>query len=102
MSFRRLFPAPPSGATSSGGQFDSWRSSILAGLGDPGFDDPNWFARTPKTSQHIFISSAQAGTIIPAGVKAYPEHTMRNDGTPLSPVTFEDPHVIVGEPVSAP
>ncbi|MBA7476526.1 hypothetical protein ES707_11912 [subsurface metagenome] len=58
------------------------------------FDDPNWFARTPKTSRHIFLSSAQAGTVIPAGVKAYPEHTMSNDGTPLSPVMFEAPYAI--------
>lgn len=64
------------------------------------FDDPNWFARTPKTLRHIYLSSAQAGTVIPAGVKAYSEHTMRNDGTPLVPVTFEEPHVI-GEQLDA-
>jgi hypothetical protein len=58
------------------------------------FDDPNWFARTPKTTRHIFLSSAQAGTIIPAGVKAYAEHAMGNDGTPLAPMIFEAPHVI--------
>jgi hypothetical protein len=65
-------------------------SASIAGT----FDDPNWFARTPKTTRHIFLGSAQAGTIIPAGVKAYSEHTMRNDGTPLAPVTFEHPHAI--------
>jgi hypothetical protein len=66
------------------------------------FEDPNWFVRTPQTTRHIFLDSAQAGMVIPAGVKVYREHTMRNDGTPLAPVTFEEPHVIDGKPVSAP
>ena len=29
------------------------------------FDNPNWFARIPKLSKHIFLSSAQDGTVIP-------------------------------------
>jgi hypothetical protein len=65
------------------------------------FDDPNWFAPTPKTS-HIFLSAAQAGTVIPAGVKAYPEHMMRNDGTPLASVMFDEPHVIDASRLDAP
>jgi hypothetical protein len=58
------------------------------------FDNPNWFARTPLTSRHIFLDSAQQGTIIPAGVRAYREHTMLNDGTPVEPITFDRPHAI--------
>ncbi|MBI5321314.1 GFA family protein [Bradyrhizobium sp.] len=58
------------------------------------FDDPDWFERTPLTSRHIFLDSARQGTIIPAGVRAYREHTMLNDGTPVEPVIFEQPHEI--------
>jgi hypothetical protein len=58
------------------------------------FDDPDWFERTPQMSRHIFLDSAQQGTIIPAGVRAYFEHTMLNDGTPVEPMTFERPHAI--------
>ncbi len=62
------------------------------------FDDPNWFARTPKTSRHIFLDSAQEGTVIPAGFKAYRQHATLNDGTPVEPLVFEHPHAIAGEP----
>ena len=47
------------------------------------FDDPDWFERTPQISRHIFLNSAQQGTMIPAGVRTWREHTMRNDGTPV-------------------
>lgn len=63
------------------------------------FDDPNWFERTPSMSRHIFLDSAQQGTIIPAGVRAYREHTILNDGTPVAPITFGQPHAI--EKISA-
>ena len=62
------------------------------------FDDPNWFARTPKMSRHIFLDFAQRGTIIPAGVGAFREHTMLNDGTPVAPMMFEKPHAIDAGP----
>ena len=61
------------------------------------FDDPNWFARIPEISKHIFLSSAQNGTMIPAGISSYLEHEIRNDGTPTEPTSFEQPHVI-GQP----
>jgi hypothetical protein len=60
------------------------------------FDDPNWFERSPKTSRHIFLDSAQQGTVIPAGFKAYRQHATRNDGTPLEPLVFEQPQTIAG------
>ena len=46
------------------------------------FDEPNWFDRTPQTSRHIFLDSAQRSTVIPAGFSAFREHAMLNDGTP--------------------
>jgi hypothetical protein len=58
------------------------------------FDDPDWFERTPLISRYIFLDSAQPGTIIPPGVRAYREHMMRNDGTPVEPMTFAQPHAI--------
>jgi len=43
------------------------------------FDDPNWFDRTPQTSRHIFLNSAQRSTVIPAGFSAFREHAMLNE-----------------------
>jgi hypothetical protein len=58
------------------------------------FDDPNWFERTPGMSWHIFLDSAQNGTVIPDGFSTFREHVMRNDGTLAEPVVFEQPHLI--------
>jgi hypothetical protein len=58
------------------------------------FDNPNWFERTPEISRHIFIDSAQHGTVIPAGFSTFREHSMLNDGTPAKPLIFEQPHTI--------
>jgi hypothetical protein len=58
------------------------------------FDNPDWFERTALISRHIFLDSAQQGTIIPAGVSAFRAHMMLNDGTPVQPITFEQPHAI--------
>ncbi|MFO1107850.1 MAG: GFA family protein [Bradyrhizobium sp.] len=66
----------------------------LVGIYGGTFDDPNWFERTPQLSQHIFLDSAQQGTIIPPGVRAYRQHMMRNDGTRVEPITFQRPHAI--------
>ena len=58
------------------------------------FDDPNWFDRPPKIARHIFLDFAQKGTVIPAGVSAFPQHALRNDGTWCEPVVFEQHHVV--------
>jgi hypothetical protein len=58
------------------------------------FDDPNWLERAPETLKHIFLGVAQRGTLIPAGVKTYPEHASNNAGEPLEPTVFDRPHVI--------
>jgi len=58
------------------------------------FDDPNWFSRTPDVARHIFLESAQHGTIIPAGMPTYPKHATRNDGTLADAEVFDEPHVI--------
>ena len=52
------------------------------------FDEPNWFDRTPQTSRHIFLDSAQRSTVIPAGFSALREHAMLNDGTPVRRLIF--------------
>ncbi len=58
------------------------------------FDDPNWFERTAENTRHIFLSVAQRGTVIPAGIKCFEQHTMTNDGTPLEPRVYDEPRVI--------
>ena len=65
------------------------------------FDDPDWFERTPQMSWHLFLDSAQRGTVIPAGVPAYRGHAMRNDGTLFECTTFERPHPIEKRSVEA-
>ena len=58
------------------------------------FDDPNWFSRSPDVARHIFLESAQHGTMIPAGMPTYQKHATRNDGTPAEPEVFDEPHII--------
>ena len=52
------------------------------------FDEPNWFDRTPQTSRHIFLDSAQRSTVIPAGFSTFREHAILNDGTPVRRLIF--------------
>lgn len=58
------------------------------------FDDPNWYARPPEKSRHIFLDFAQKGTLVPAGYETYRRHAVNNDGTPAEPTVFDQPHVI--------
>ena len=58
------------------------------------FDDPNWFKISPDSARHIFIGAARRDTILPAGVAAFEEHALGNDGMPLEPVLFGQPHII--------
>jgi len=58
------------------------------------FDDPNWFDRTAENSKQIFLSVAQNGTVIPAGVNTFQEHATTTDGTPIEPIVFSEPQVI--------
>ena len=58
------------------------------------FDDPNWFDITPENSKHIFLGVAQRGTVIPARVKTFTEHAALPDGTPVTPVIFDHPHIV--------
>lgn len=39
------------------------------------FDDPNWFARNPENTRHIFVDSAIKGDILPADYMLYRQHT---------------------------
>jgi hypothetical protein len=67
--------------------------SIVGGYGGT-FDDPNWFERTAENSKHIFLSVAQHGTVIPAGVACFELHAITNDGKPVEPRVFAEHHVI--------
>ena len=58
------------------------------------FDDPNWFERSPKNARHIFLSVAQLGTVIPAGIACFEEHATTNEGKPIEPRVYDEPHVI--------
>jgi hypothetical protein len=58
------------------------------------FDDPNWFARSPQMSRHIFLNFAQTGTVVPAGYDTFREHAANVDGTPAKPTVYDRPHLI--------
>jgi hypothetical protein len=70
------------------------RFSETCGVYAGTFDDPNWFAIGPENARHLFIEAARHDTILPAGIPAFREHALRNDGTPLEPVVFVQPHII--------
>ena len=63
------------------------------------FDDPNWFDIKPENSKHIFIDVARHETILPPNVACFSEHAMRNDGTPLEPVVFDQPQIVSSRPM---
>jgi hypothetical protein len=58
------------------------------------FDDPNWFAMRPDNTKHIFVGVARKDTILPADIAVFSEHAIPNDGTPLQPTLFGQPHYI--------
>lgn len=58
------------------------------------FDDPNWYERSAANSKHIFLSVAQHGTVVPAGIDCHEEHAMTNDGEALQPEVYDEPRVI--------
>jgi hypothetical protein len=74
--------------------FDFERFPEIYGVFAGTFDNPNWFARPAAISRHIFLDSAQRGTMIPSDVNTFQEHAMRNDGTPIEPVVFAEPRTM--------
>ncbi len=61
------------------------------------FDDPCWFAIDPATSKHIFLDSARADSIVPAGIPAFAAHATTNEGLAEEPTVFEAHHRIGGQ-----
>lgn len=70
------------------------RFSDVAGLYGGTFDDPNWFEYSASNAKHIFLSVARHGTIVPAGIPCFEEHATTNDGKPIEPEVFSEPHVL--------
>lgn len=58
------------------------------------FDVPNWFSRSPDVTRHIFLESAQHGTMILAGMTTYQKHSTRSDGTPADPEVFDEHYIV--------
>ena len=61
------------------------------GLFGGAFDDPNWFARDPQDSQHIFTRWARDDVVLPAGAALYTDHSLQLDGTANTPFTLTEP-----------
>jgi hypothetical protein len=70
------------------------RFTEVVGVYGGTFDDPNWFERSAKNSRHIFLSVAQHGSVIPAGIDCYEQHATTNDGKPIEPTVFSEPRLI--------
>jgi len=66
----------------------------VLGLCGGTFDDPNWFDRSADKCRHIFTGSAQAGTVLPAGIKTYAAHAIQLDGQPNEPIVFAHAMVV--------
>jgi hypothetical protein len=58
------------------------------------FDDPDWFPVDVDTTRHIYVDVARHDTILPAGVAVYRQHALLNDGTPLAPMTLDEPTTV--------
>lgn len=72
--------------------FERWPDIVGVYAGT--YDDPSWFEIRADNAKHIFLDSAKAGTIIPPGIKTYRQHATDNEGTPLEPTVFSQPHII--------
>ncbi len=67
------------------------RFPFVVGVYAGTFDDPSWFARSPETTACLFLDGAQAGALVPAGVRTYREHRTAHDGAPNETVVFDTP-----------
>jgi hypothetical protein len=70
------------------------RFADVVGLYGGTFDDPNWFESSGNNAKHIFLSVARRGTIVPAGIACFEEHATTNDGKPIEPKVFGEPHIL--------
>ncbi len=70
------------------------RFAAVVGVYGGTFDDPNWFERSAKNSKHIFLSVAQHGTVVPAGIHCFEQHATTNDGKPIAPTVYAEHRVI--------
>lgn len=61
------------------------------------FDDPDWFERGPDDARHIFLNSAQKGTMIPAGYQVFHEFVIDEKGKDVEPVVLESAIIIADD-----
>ncbi|MCZ4272728.1 GFA family protein [Maritalea porphyrae] len=55
------------------------------------FDNPDWFARTPENTRHIFTASAVQGDLFPAHFQLYRQHTSdSNTGKKNTPYILKE------------
>ena len=66
----------------------------IVGLYGGTLDDPDWVQITPDNAKHIFLGVARDGTYIPPHINTFIAHATKNDGTPIEPNVFDEPHKI--------
>lgn len=69
------------------------RNTAVCGILAGSLDDPNSFDHRAN-ARHIFVDSAQAGTVVPAGVPIYRIHIDELDGSAAKETVYPEPHVI--------
>lgn len=65
------------------------RFPSIVGLYAGTLDDPNWIEVTRKNSKQIFLDSARPDSVILAGMNAFGQHSLLNDGTLLDPTVID-------------
>ena len=63
------------------------------------FDDPNWFESSRRTRSTSSLMWRGTRPFFPLASPALAEHAMRNDGTALEPVVFDQPQIVGSRPM---
>jgi hypothetical protein len=62
------------------------------------FDDPAWFEIRPDNAKQIFIDLARPDSVLMPGLPTFGEHAILNDGTPVTPTVYDQPHIVGPRP----
>lgn len=69
----------------------------IVGVFSGTFDTTDWFTRTRENALHFFLSTAPAGTVLPAGFEVYDAHFWTEEGVPATPRIFDSHTLVTGE-----
>ena len=73
------------------------RYDDIYGVHSGTFDDPNWFATDPGSTEYFYLSEMSDGVVIPAGFNVFHQHGLKLDGSQNTPQRFDTPTVVTPE-----